>query len=133
MHFSHSDFDNNICLLNWGNASGPVFAQWKPVAIDTPGDVYCLDYSTVRKEGQIRKVWLLWNFAQIQTGGSQSHRSRMEYDCKNERHRMTSSSTFTEKDANGSEVNQVINATPWVDIAPNTVAWRLMKLVCKDD
>jgi len=20
-HFSHSDFDNNICLLNWGNAS----------------------------------------------------------------------------------------------------------------
>jgi homoserine O-acetyltransferase len=21
LHFSHSDFDNNICLLNWGNAS----------------------------------------------------------------------------------------------------------------
>ena len=21
MHFSHSDFDNNICLLNWGNAN----------------------------------------------------------------------------------------------------------------
>jgi hypothetical protein len=20
LHFSHSDFDNNICLLNWGNA-----------------------------------------------------------------------------------------------------------------
>jgi hypothetical protein len=21
LHFSHSDFDNNICLLNWGNAT----------------------------------------------------------------------------------------------------------------
>jgi hypothetical protein len=21
LHFSHSDFDNNICLLNWGNAN----------------------------------------------------------------------------------------------------------------
>ncbi len=23
LHFSHSDFDNNICLLNWGNATEP--------------------------------------------------------------------------------------------------------------
>jgi len=24
LHFSHSDFDNNICLLNWGNATEQV-------------------------------------------------------------------------------------------------------------
>ena len=123
----------NLLLIYVLLMSGFVFAQWKPVAIDATGDVYSLDYSTIRKEGQIRKVWLLWNFSQMQTGGGQSQRSRMEYDCKNERHKMISASTFTEKDANGSQVNQVIDATPWVDIAPDTVAWQLMKLVCKDN
>jgi hypothetical protein len=49
----------NILLLYVLLLSGSVFAQWKPVAIDATGDVYSLDYSTVRKEGQIVRLQMV--------------------------------------------------------------------------
>jgi hypothetical protein len=42
LHFSHSDFDNNICLLNWGNVRmincpSPHFSVFvrSPLAVST--------------------------------------------------------------------------------------------------
>jgi hypothetical protein len=42
LHFSHSDFDNNICLLNWGNANWylQAAAQDDAVALSNLGFMY---------------------------------------------------------------------------------------------
>jgi hypothetical protein len=107
------------------------WAQWSPVAVDVDGTIFNFDYSTIRKDGELRKVWTLSNFVEKDPNGVMSSRVRMEYDCKNERNRYLSFKLFSDKNANGVTIDSGDVPSPWKDIAPDTAAWRLMQIACK--
>jgi hypothetical protein len=112
--------------------------QWTPIATSVDGTVSNLDLATLRKEGDIRRVWVLENFSEKKpsmflsdSSGVFSIRYRMEYDCKNERHKTLSYTFFTEKEAKGTVSSKSDLPSNWVDIAPGTAAWKLMETACK--
>jgi hypothetical protein len=110
---------------------GSSWAQWSPVAVDVDGTIINFDYSTLRKDGELRKVWTLSNFIEKDPNGVMSSRVRMEYDCKNERNRYLSFKLFSDKNAKGMTIDSGDVPSPWKDIAPDTAAWRLMQTACK--
>ena len=107
------------------------WAQWSPVAIDVDGTIFNFDYSTLRKDGDLRKIWTLSNFVEKESNGVVSSRVRMEYDCKNERQRYLSFKLFSEKNATGVVIESGDIPSSWKDIAPDTAAWKLMQTACK--
>ena len=111
--------------------SGSSWAQWSPVAVDVDGTIFNFDYSTLRKDGEIRKIWTLSNFVEKDPNGVMSSRVRVEYDCKNERHRFLSFKLFSDKNATGVTIDSGDIPSLWKDIAPDTAAWRLMQTACK--
>lgn len=112
--------------------------QWTPIATSVDGTVSNLDLSTLRKEGDNRRVWVLENFSEKKpsmflsdSSGVFSMRYRMEYDCKNERQKTLSYTFFTEKEAKGTVSSKSDLPTNWVDVAPGTAGWKLMETACK--
>ncbi len=121
----------NLVLIFLFFASSPSWSQWSPVAVDVDGTLFNFDYSTLRKDGDLRKIWTLSNFVEKDPNGVMSSRVRMEYDCKNERHRFLSFKLFSDKNATGVTIESGDIPSPWKDIAPDTAAWRLMQTACK--
>jgi hypothetical protein len=120
-----------ILVLSMLLMSTSSWAQWSPVAVDTDATVFNFDFSTLRKEGELRKIWTLTNLLEKDANGVLSGRMRMEYDCKSERHRVLSFRMFSELFANGIVLKEGNTPTPWSDIAPDTAAWKLMQTACK--
>jgi hypothetical protein len=92
---------------------------------------FFIDPTSIRKDGNVRKVWQIQNFAHNFDDGAASSRARMGYDCVNERARMFSLSTHTQPMAYGNFVsNEQFEKEDWHDIAPGTVLETILKLVC---
>ena len=112
--------------------------QWTQVATDVQGIVYSFDWTTLRKEGNLTRIWALENLPEKKPSmllsdstGVFSYRYRMEFDCKNERQKILSLSSFSEKDAGGTVISRADFPGPPADIPPGTVAWLLMETACK--
>ena len=111
--------------------SASALAQWSPVVVDVEGTIFNFDFSTLRRDGELRKVWTLSNFPEKDPNGVMSSRVRVEYDCKNERERYLSFKLFSDKNAKGVTIDSGDTPSSWKDIAPDTAAWRLMQTACK--
>jgi len=106
------------------------WAEWVQVA-DSSVSTYFIDRASIRKEGSLRKVWELENFKK-QEKGVRSIRSRVEYDCKQERFKTLTFSTHTELMAQGQVIDNDIGNFPWREIPPKTVSARLFEYVCSN-
>jgi hypothetical protein len=107
------------------------WADWVQVA-DSSVSTYFVDRASIRKEGSFRKVWEIENYKK-QEKGVQSTRSRVEYDCKQERYKTLTISTHTELMAEGLALENESNANnPWRDIPPKTVSARLLQYACSN-
>jgi hypothetical protein len=106
------------------------WAEWVQVA-DSSVSTYFIDRASIRKEGSLRKVWELENFKK-QEKGVRSIRSRVEYDCKQERFKALTFSTHTELMAQGQVIDNDIGNFPWREIPPKTVSARLFEYVCSN-
>ena len=112
--------------------SFPVLADWKYIATENESESeFFLDFETLRKDGNLRRIWQLVNLKADDKYGSGSMRSRMEFDCKNETIQGLSLIVFADKFANGKVIRQFDTATSKSDVAPNTVGWTMLKEVCK--
>ncbi len=110
--------------------SGSASAQWVKVDWTNDMSVY-IDPTTIRKDGNLRKVWQLQDLKERDKDGELSRRFRSEYDCKNERRRLLSFSTHSEPMANGMSLYQsTADSTQWNDIPPRSVAETVLKIVC---
>jgi hypothetical protein len=104
-------------------------AQWE-VYGDSPEAFLYIDYSTVRKDGNLRKVWELQDRKQRHKDGELSLRIRVEYDCKEERYRYLSATSHSSQMAQGNLVNTQTGPSNWIDIAPRTVTEDKLKKLC---
>ncbi len=105
-------------------------AEWE-VLTETGTAVYYVDRETVRTDGALKRIWGLQDMKAPDAGGVFSRRVLDEYDCKAEKFRMLSVSHHSGRMAQGATLANYRDAGPWDHIAPNTVAAKVLKLICR--
>ena len=115
------------CLL--ATAAASAFAEWTKLG-ESDAETFYIDYKSVRKDGDLRKVWEIQDKKQRLDGGAISIRSRTEYDCKAERWKLLSFSAFSERMASGKTLISDDSPDAWSDIPPDSAAMRISKIVC---
>jgi len=114
-----------VCLMM---LAGSAWAEWVMYET-TDTNTFYYDPTTIRKDGNMRQVWVLLNWRKRDKDNVMSHRLRYEYDCKQERYRFIAISVHTEPMAGGEILLQNLD-TPWIDIAPATAAETMFKIAC---
>ena len=117
------------CLL--GAGAVPATADWTKVS-DEGSFAQYVDYDTIRKDGNLRKVWALHDNKKRDEDGEMSTRFRMELDCKEERTRTLSISSHSQNMAGGALLRKLTQENPkWKDVVPNSVGDTILKIACK--
>jgi hypothetical protein len=109
--------------------AGSAWAVWVKVAESDRFYRY-IDPATIRKDGNLVRLWEINEAKQRDEKGALSHRSRTEYDCKQERRRVLSLSSHSGSMAGGTILFEDTKVFWWEDIPPDTVAEILLKIVC---
>ena len=115
-----------VCLLM---LAGSAWAEWVVYTNNDEATFY-FDPSTIRKDGNLRRVWELHDFRRRDKDGEMSLRTRQEYDCKQERQRFLGGSTHSEPMAGGKPLRTAGESNDWDGVAPGTVGERMLNLVC---
>ena len=105
-------------------------AEWVLVGEGPSGNKY-IDPATIRREGDLIKYWALSNIRVRNKEGNMSWRTREELDCKKERYRTTSLTSFRDSMLGG-RITSNFNFpnAEWNYIAPDTLDEEVMKYVC---
>jgi hypothetical protein len=119
-----------LTLLTTLMLTGPAWAEW--VKVTESDTIYrYIDPATIRKDGNLVRVWEITDLKTRHKDGELSRRSRMEYDCKQERAKYLSISEHSEAMASGTILNQPqIGLGQWFDIPPGSVVEAVLKIVC---
>jgi hypothetical protein len=112
-------------------ASGAACAEWVVAAGTNEYTVY-IDPATIRKDGNLRKVWEIHDHNQPKQNGEMSRLVKYEYDCKTERRNLLSISTHAEPIGKGKTIWSPGSAIAidWREIPPGTDAWAVLNRVC---
>jgi hypothetical protein len=95
------------------------------------GGVFYIDPETIRKDGNLVRVWTIYDEKRRHKDGQLSIRSREEYDCKQERYRYLSMSTHSEPMARGDTLESYPPDVSWREIPPGGAASFMLKIVCR--
>ena len=110
-----------------------VRAEWSP-ASDNDQFIQYVDTATIRRNGNLVKMWDLVDFKTVQTVSGVfyfSDKSQREYDCKEERSRTLAFAWFDGKMGYGKVVysdNDI--SMKWAPIQPESTGEALWKIAC---
>ena len=109
-----------------------VWAEWVLIARSANGNTtHYVDPATIRREGTLLKYWALTDLKVRDNFGDMSKRLRVELDCKKERYKMTSLTSFRDSMLEGSVTSSLsFPNAEWIDIAPDTLNEAETKYVC---
>jgi hypothetical protein len=110
-------------------AAAPGWADWVKVD-ETDTGTYYIDPTTVRKNGQFRKVWQVQDLKQRAKSGEMSQRVLWEFDCNEKRFRFLSFSTHFEPKATGKTLVSEGDTDNWDAVPPDTAAETVLKFIC---
>ena len=91
---------------------------------------YFYDPATIRKDGNMRRVWVLYDLRERYKEAEMSYRTQYEFDCKQERVRFLAASAHSEPMAGGKTLYSSGEENNWRAIAPGTIAETILKIVC---
>jgi hypothetical protein len=109
--------------------TGSAWAEWVKIG-ETENAYHYVDPATIRKDGNLVRVWELNDLKQRHKDGELSRRYRSEYDCKQELYKMLSISEHSGPMASGTTLTSGIPDAPWTGIPPNSVVEDVLKIVC---
>ena len=118
-----------LFLIGLMMLSGSAWAEWVMYGEHDTATFY-YDPATIRKDGNMRQVWVLLNWRKRDKDNVMSHRLRYEYDCKQERYRFLAISEHSEPMAGGKVLSMQEEEKLWRAIAPDTPAEVTLKIVC---
>lgn len=121
---------NAILALVIFAASGTACAQWVMVTEGESGNKLYVDPNTIKKRGDLRRYWQLYDLAKADKNGNLSYRSVIETDCKEERMRVLEEDIFRGPMASGEISGSSWSPTEWRYIAPGTTGVVITKFVC---
>ncbi|TKB93880.1 MAG: hypothetical protein E8D41_04805 [Nitrospira sp.] len=112
--------------------SAPAYAEWVEVGITDEATVY-VDPDTIRRKGDLVKMWYLHDFKTTQTVLKKSYlssRSQDEYDCTEDRHRALASTSFSGNMGSGKVRSSYSIKGKWEPVLPGTLTQTLWKVAC---
>jgi len=119
-----------LLLLN----PGPVQAEWELVSGDDSAKltVY-VDRDTIRRQGDLVKMWQLYDYKTVQTVAGDSLLSiqrHNEYNCTEPRTRMLAYTWFSSNMGRGRVVYKTAEEQQWERIIPRSIDQALWKVAC---
>lgn len=109
----------------------PAWAGWMKVwESKTSGTITYFDSETIRKDGNLRRVWVLQELKTRGKNGEMSRRALWEYNCPEEQFRSLQISFHTDPMAKGARLLTDTDPSDWQYIPPRTGGATLHKLVC---
>jgi hypothetical protein len=110
-------------------SSGPSYAGWVFVSgDDAAGMTLYVDPDTIRRTGDLVKMWYLSDLKTVEPYGSIT--SQREYDCGRVRHRLLSASIFSEHMGRGEVRSDIIKEGQWIPVGPESSSQALWKYAC---
>jgi hypothetical protein len=118
-----------LLLLN----SGPAYAEWVEIAATDYGMTVYIDPDTIRHEGNLVRMWELFDHKTTQTIGVglfMSLKDQREYDCTKERFRVVTFTQFSGNMGSGKLGYSNSDETKWIPVAPQSLIHTLWKFAC---
>ena len=110
-------------------------ADWTYVGASKNFSMYA-ETSTIRRSGDMVKMWSVSDYKEVRTQGRysvRSQKSQQEFDCKEERVRTLFWAWFSENMGAGEHVHSNANPDPWIPIGPGTFDEILWKIACRKE
>jgi hypothetical protein len=114
-------------------SSGPAYAEWMSLGSSESGTTVYADPSTMRHEGDLVKMLVLFDFKSKQTKADISYLSaqaQMEYDCAEQRFEGHAVLYFSGNMGNGQLLDRSSGKGRWLRISPGRLDYDLWKLAC---
>jgi hypothetical protein len=112
-------------------ASSNVMAEWVEIESNET-DTFYADPATIRKTGNIVRMWVLTDYKTVQTNASKPYMSKLgvrKYDCKEKQSRATIKTLHSKNMGVGKYVG-IIGNRPWLPVSPRTTSELLWKFAC---
>lgn len=123
-----------ILMLLLAVVSGNVMAEWVAIGkSDDDGMTIYANPSTIRKNGNIVKMWTLNDFTTMQTYAGYSYmavRSQGEFNCKDELYRILATTYHSKNMAGGDVVRSDFIPNAWSGVPPESIAEALWAIAC---
>lgn len=116
-------------------SSGPAYAEWVEVTknVEAGMTVY-VDPDTIRRKGDLVKMWSLHDYKTIQTlPGYPSYLSSVSqslYDCAEERSQLPALTWFSGNMRTGKVVYNGPYEQKWVPVSPNSIGRDMWEVAC---
>ena len=118
-----------LFLIGLMMLTGSAWAEWVMYAKTEEATLY-FDPATIRKDGNLRRVWQLQDLRKRGRGGEMSRRMRIEYDCKQERSRYLGISGHSKSMADGEILETGGEDNVWQATPPGTSLETIFNIVC---
>jgi hypothetical protein len=114
-------------------SSGPAYAEWMSLGESDAGTTVYADPATMRREGDLVKMEVLFDFKTIQTKAGVSYLSaqaHMEYDCAEQRFGGHAVMYFSDNMGRGTLRDRSSAKGKWLPVSPGSLDHALWKLAC---
>jgi hypothetical protein len=114
-------------------SSAPAYAEWVEIGTSNIGATVYVDPDTIRRKGDLVKMWILYDFNATQTVLKKSYlssRSQDEYDCTEDRHRALATTSFSGNMGSGKVRSSYSIKGKWEPVPPGTITQTLWKVAC---
>lgn len=109
--------------------AAPALAEWTKIS-ENNATVHYIDSKITRSTDNLRTASEIQDLKERYKDGELSRRFLAEYDCKENRTRSLSFTTYSERMAKGNVLAKGDTPEAWVTVQPGTIAARFLKFVC---
>ena len=102
---------------------------------DEIGMTIYMETDTIRRKGDLVKVWELLDYNTTQGEAGLPHLSvkvQFEYDCAEERHRVLAIRQYSDNMGRGKVVLSNSDEDKWIPVAPETIEQSLWTVACSN-
>jgi surface-adhesin protein E len=115
-------------------SSGPAYGEWLWASANNQvGLTIYVDPDTIRRNGDLVKLWQLYDYKTRQTVGGDSFfssKAQRQFDCVKQRTRLLSFTHFTGNMGSGNRVFSDLDESEWKPVAPGSVGHALWRFAC---
>lgn len=114
-------------------SSGPACAEWMSFGESGSGTTVYADPTTKSRDGDLVKMWVLFDFKTAQAKADVSYlsaKAHMEYDCAKPRYEGLTVIYVSGNMGNGNILDRSSAKSMWIRISPGTLDHDLWKLAC---
>jgi hypothetical protein len=114
-------------------SSGPAYAEWMSLGASDSGTTVYADTATIRRDGDLVKMSVLFDFKTLQTKADVSYlsaKAQMEYDCIEQRFEGLAVMYFSDNMGNGNLLDRSSGKGKRLRVLPGSLDHALWKLAC---